>query len=106
MEVGAVCELVKFLSYQKEQEKKEKKRKEEKMRRRLELQKEIDEVKKDLERVTTMWLQLQEEESHQSGLVLKRKMKWPVRSLVKRDRRHKEDALRKREEFLDEQSRR
>ncbi|KAH9294431.1 hypothetical protein KI387_040367 [Taxus chinensis] len=105
MEVGAVCELVKFLSYQKEHEKKEKKRKEEKMRGRLALQKEIDEVKRDLEKVTTMWLQLQEEESHQkkSGLVLRGKMKWPVRSLVKRDRRHRKDALRKKEELPNEQ---
>ncbi|KAH9294213.1 hypothetical protein KI387_040582, partial [Taxus chinensis] len=105
MEVGVVCELVKFLSYQKEQEKKEKKRKEEKMRGRLALQKEIDEVKRDLEKMTTMWLQLQEEESHQkrSGLVLRGKMKWPVRSLVKRDRRHIKDALRKKEEFPNEQ---
>ncbi|KAH9324035.1 hypothetical protein KI387_004213 [Taxus chinensis] len=105
MEVGAVCELVKFLSYQKEQEKKEKKRKEEKMRGRLALQKEIDEVKRDLERVTTMWLQLQEEESHQkkSGLVLRGKMKWPVRSLVKRDRRHIKDALTKKEKLPNDQ---
>ncbi|KAH9330285.1 hypothetical protein KI387_002393, partial [Taxus chinensis] len=73
------------------------------MREGLSLQNEIEEVKRDLERVTTMWLQLQEEESHQSGLVLKRKIKWLVRSLVRRDRRHKEDAFRKREELSGEQ---
>ncbi|KAH9287581.1 hypothetical protein KI387_031698, partial [Taxus chinensis] len=52
-----------------------------------------------------MWLQLQEEESHQkkSGLVLRGKMKWPVRSLVKRDRRHIKDALMKKEELPNEQ---